>query len=86
MESLPSNIGKLYSNNSNDPVNRKKKGQISFAPSSFNANNNIQMANNNNNVNVSNDNSKVYEDMQFLYGQLNKVINIVIIFYLFINR
>ena len=57
MESLPSSIGKLHPNSFNDTINKKKKGQISFAPSSFNANSNIQMANNNNVI--SNDNSKV---------------------------
>ena len=61
MDSLPSNIGKLYPNgNTIDQTSKKKKGQISFAPSSFN-NINISMVNNqNNNLNTSNDNSKVY--------------------------
>ena len=57
MDSLPSNIGKLYPNgNTIDQISKKKKGQISFDPSSFN-NNNISMVNNQNN---NYDNSKVY--------------------------
>ena len=58
---------------------RKKKVQISFAPSSF------KVTNNQNGPSITNNNNNhVAEDIQFLYSQLQKVIN-GINYYLFIR-